>query len=113
MVRLAVLDSRVNMWMTEQHISSNLSARLFHSVACGAKDDASSEMLHHFFCGHCHVGQNVNIFSAISFDINIELTKSNPWRCSSTLSCPNYTTQWIFRVVHIHHFVSSTGECDN
>lgn len=34
MVRLAVLDSRVNIWMTEQHISSNFSARDCHSVTC-------------------------------------------------------------------------------
>lgn len=34
MVRLAVLDSRVNMWMTEQHISSNLSALDCHSSTC-------------------------------------------------------------------------------
>lgn len=38
MVRFAVLDSRVNMWMTEQHISSNLSALVFHSVACRQKE---------------------------------------------------------------------------
>lgn len=32
MVRLAELDSRVNILMTEQHISSNFSARERHSA---------------------------------------------------------------------------------
>lgn len=34
MVRLAELDSRVNIWMTEQHISSNFSALDCHSATC-------------------------------------------------------------------------------
>lgn len=47
MVRLAELDSRVNMWMTEQHISSNFSALDFHSVACGQQNELKLEQITH------------------------------------------------------------------
>ena len=34
MVRLTELDRRVNIWFTEQHISSNVSALVRHSATC-------------------------------------------------------------------------------
>lgn len=45
MVRLAEFDNRVNIWMTEQHISSNFSALDCHSATCRQQGDSTLELI--------------------------------------------------------------------